>query len=167
MDVRPKSLRRWIAFGVAVAVVSLGATYALTRTTRWPAAFCRPILRVTGVDAVALVMLPFSSPTTVDCVNVTTATGTRQRCHTVPASPPTGPTISSPVASRDLAQLHQDTLLAWRHAPTNQWRTELSKYVARTTGNPKAFVRGVALSNFDAFASTHLAACGVHPLGKP
>ena len=166
MDARPKRLRRWIAFGVAAAAVAFGATYALTRTTRWPAAFCRPVIRVSGVDAVALVKLPFSSPTTVDCVNVTTATGTRQRCHTVPASPPTGPTISSPVASTDLAQLHQDALLALRHAPTNQWRTELSNYVAHTVGNPKAFMRGVTLSYFDAFASTHLAACGVHPLGR-
>lgn len=166
MDVRTKRLRWWIASGVVIAVLAIGAAYALTGTTRWPSAFCRPVLRVSGVDAVALVKLPFSSPTTVDCVNVTTATGTQQRCHTVPAPPPTGPTISSPVASTDLTQLHQDALLALRRAPTTQWRSELSHYVARTVGNPKTFMRGVALSNFDAFASTHLAACGVHPLGR-
>jgi hypothetical protein len=166
MDVRTKRLRGWISTGVVVAVVAIGATYALTRTTRWPAAFCRPVLRVSGVDADAFVKLPYSTPTATDCVNVTTATGTRQRCHAVPAPPLTGPTITSPVASTDLAQLHRDALLALRQAPTTQWRNELSYYVARTVGNPKTFMRGGALNDFDVFASTHLGACGVHPLGR-
>lgn len=167
MDVRTKRLRGWIAAGVVVAVVAIGATYALSRTTRWPAAFCRPVLRVSGVDAVAFIKLPYSTPTATECVNVTTATGTRQRCHTVPAPPLTGPTITSPVASTDLSHLHRDALLALRQAPTTQWRDELSYYVARTVGSPKTFMRSVAMDRFDLFASTNLGACGVRPLGHP
>lgn len=167
IDALPKRTRRWVALGVVAAVVTLGATYALTHPTRWPAAFCRPVLRVSGADVVPLTELASPSPSAVDCVNVTTATGTRERCHTVPAPSPRGPTISSPVASTYLAQLHQDALLALHYAPTTQWRNELSRYAARTVGSPRAFMRGVALSDFDAFASTHLGACGVHPLRRP
>ena len=161
---RPRNLSRWIPLAVVVAILASGSIYLLTRTTRWPTAFCRPILRVVGSDAVALIKLPYSTPTTTNCVNVTTSSGTRQRCHTVPS--PTGPTISSPVASTDLARLHQDTLLALAYAPTNAWHSELTLYAIRTVGGPKAFIRGSAMNTFDEFARTTLGGCGVHPLGN-
>ena len=46
-------------------------------------------------------------------------------------------------------------------------RGQLSSY-ARVTGDvtPTSFLDGVALSNFDGFASTHLSACGIHPIGR-
>ena len=163
-SVRPRKLSRWISLAVVVAILASGSIYLLTRTTRWPAAFCRPILRVVGGDAVALIKLPYSTPTTTNCVNVTTSSGTRQRCHTVPS--PTGPTISSPVASTDLARLHEDTLRALAYAPTNAWHFELTLYAKGTTGSPKAFIRSSAMNTFDEFARTNLGECGMHPLGS-
>ncbi len=163
-SVRQRSLRRWISLAMVVAIATSGSIYLLTRTTRWPTAFCHPILRVVGGDAVALIKLPYSTPTTTNCVNVTTSSGTRQRCHTVPS--PTGPTISSPVASTDLARLHEDTLRALAYAPTNPWHSELTLYAIGTTGSPKAFIRSSAMNIFDEFARTNLGACGMHPLGS-
>ena len=163
-SVRPRKLSRWISLAVVVAILASGSIYLLTRTTRWPAAFCRPILRVVGSDAVALIKLPYSTPTTTNCVNVTTSSGTRQRCHTVPS--PTGPTLASPIASTDLARLHRDTLLALAHAPSNPWHSELTLYAIRTVGSPRTFIRGSAINNFDEFARTTLGGCGVHPLGN-
>ena len=164
--VRPKRHRWWISLAVVVAVAISSTAYALTRTTRWSAAFCRPILRVVGADAVALIKLPYSPPTSTNCVNISSASGSRQRCQTQPSPTPTGPTLASPVASTDLARLHHDTSLALTRAPTGQWRAELTLYAARTVGSPRAFMRGSAMNNFDEFARTSLAACGVHPLGK-
>ena len=162
----PRSYRRWISLVVVVVIAASGTTYALTRTARWPIAFCRPILRVVGVDAVALIKLPYSTPTSTDCVNVGNNSGSRQRCQTVASPSSSGPTLASPVASTDLARLHQDALLALTHAPTNPWRTELSLYAIRTVGSPRAFIRGSAMNNFDEFARTTLGGCGVHPLGR-
>ena len=164
--VRPRRRRWWISLAVVVAVAISSTAYALTRTTRWSTAFCRPILRVVGADAVALIKLPDAPPTSINCVNITSTTGSRQRCQTQPSPTPTGPTLASPVASTDLARLHHDTSLALTHAPTGQWRAELTRYAARTVGSPRAFLRGSAMNNFDEFARTTLGACGVHPIGK-
>jgi hypothetical protein len=163
-SVRQRNLRRRISLAVVVAIATSGSIYLLTRTTRWPTAFCRPILRVVGPDAVALIKLPYSSPTSTNCVNVTTSSGTRQRCRTVPS--PTEPTLASPIASTDLARLHRDTLLALAHAPTNPWNSELTLYAIRTVGSPRAFIRGSAMNNFDEFARATLGGCGVHPVGN-
>jgi hypothetical protein len=159
-------LRRWIALAVVVAVAVSGAVYVFARTTRWPASFCRPIVRVVGGDAVALTRLPITYPTVVNCVNVSSSSGSRQRCQTEPPPLPSGPTIASPVAADDLARLHRDTLLALNFAPTSRWRAELSQYVTQTVGSPRAFMFGGAMGNFDEFARTSLEACGIHPLGK-
>lgn len=165
-SVLPRNIRWWISLGVVVAIATSGTIYLLTRTTRWPTAFCRPILRVVGADAVALIKLPYSPPTYINCVNVSNSAGSRQRCQTVPPPSPTGPTLASPVASTDLARLHQDALLALAHAPTNPWHAELSLYAVRTVGSPRAFMRGGAMGNFDEFARTTLGSCGVYPLGR-
>lgn len=166
IGVRLKRFRWWISLAVVVAIATSGSIYLLNRNTRWPKAFCRPILRVVGADTMALIKLPYSSPTTINCVNVSNNTGSRQRCQTVPTPLPTGPTLASPEASTDLAQLHQDVLLAMAHAPTSPWYAELSLYAIRTVGSPKVFMRGSAMNNFDEFARTTLGGCGGHPLGR-
>ena len=164
--VRLKRFRGGISLAVVVAIATSGSIYLLNRNTRWPTAFCRPIFRVVGADAVELIKLPYSSPTSINCVKVSNIPGSRQRCQTVPTPFPTEPTLASPVASTDLAQLHQDVLLALAHAPTNPWQAELSLYAIRTVGSPKVFMRGSAMNNFDEFARTTLGGCGVHPLGR-
>ncbi len=74
--------------------------------------------------------------------------------------------LGSAAAAVDLAVLHRDALAALAHAPTAQLRGQLSSY-ARVTGDvaPTSFLDGVALSNFDGFANTHLSACGIRPIG--
>lgn len=112
-DVRPTRIRRWIAGGVATVVRGVGATCALTRPTHWSATFCRPVLRVSGVDAEALATLHFASPSAVDCVNVSTSAGTLQRCHTVPAPPRVQPSRA-------------------------RWRRRISPAFTRTSSSPSA-----------------------------
>ena len=157
---------RWAVVAV-IAAAALGSAYALWQPARLPSAFCRPIIRVIGVDVNALILLPRGpAPQRLNCV-VTYHNGvaSSQRCYSVTPTHPQGPTLASPVAATLLRRLHRDISLALTAAPNASWRAELSRYARRSTTSAQAFMRGSAVSSFSTFARTRLAGCGVSPLG--
>lgn len=122
---------------VVVGLVVGGAAWALWPATTWPRAFCAPVERVVGADAVAI-SKSFSHPE---------------------------PTLTN--AQQDqVARLMYDVTLASGTAPTAQLQSELNRYLAELGVVLSTNIVTDAMSNFDQQAGTQLRACGIAPVGR-
>jgi hypothetical protein len=127
-------MRRFVLAIVAAVVLGV-ATWALWPSTRFPAAFCQPVVRVVGVDVIAY-----------------------SRYEAVHSSH----SITPPERAL-LTTLANDVRSAEQHAPTSQLRYELARYAALFT-NAKTYADPVNASNyFDGLARVQLGACGIRP----
>ena len=115
--------------------------WALWPATSWPASFCKPVVRVVGGDAKAIVAVVQDQSLSAN--------------------------VNAPVTSAEralVALVTRDISLADAHAPTAQLRHELTDYggrlaKARTTDEVTS-----AISHFDEEAATQLSSCGVTPI---
>lgn len=127
-------MRRYILAMVAIFVVVV-ATWALWPSTRWPAAFCLPVVRVVGVD-------------------VTAYSGYEGAHATHSITPPERALLTT---------LADDVRSAEQHAPTSQLRHELDRYAALFT-DAKTYADPLNAANyFDGLARVQLSGCGVRP----
>ncbi|HEY5092098.1 MAG TPA: hypothetical protein VII60_02450 [Acidimicrobiales bacterium] len=130
------SMRR-IVVAVLIAIVIVGVAWALLPATKWPHAFCAPIVRVVGTDADAIAR-SFSHPE---------------------------PTLT--VAQEDqVNKLMYDATLAQGAVPTAQLRAELNRYFVELGGVLSTNSVTNAMSQFDQQARTQLRACGITPIGS-
>jgi len=121
---------------IVLALVVAGAAWALWPATKWPSAFCIPVVRVVGVDADTIAK-SFSHPS---------ASLTAKQVDQV-------------------ATLLHDVQLAEANAPTAQLRSELNRYIAELSGKLTNLTVSDAFSRFDEGARTQLRACGLQPAG--
>ncbi|MBW4079307.1 MAG: hypothetical protein HIU84_12525 [Acidobacteria bacterium] len=128
---------RRIVVVALVAIVIGGAAWALWPATKWPHAFCTPVVRVVGVDADAIAR-SFSHPE---------------------------PTLT--VAQEDqVNKLMYDVTLAEGAAPTAQLRAELNRYLAELGVVLSTNIVTDSMSQFDQQARSQLRACGVTPISS-
>jgi hypothetical protein len=134
---------RKLLLSVLVVVVVGTVTWVLWPATTWPSAFCKPVVRVVGKDAVNIV----NYVTRQDLASY----------HDLASTP-------TPTLMR--VALMNDVLLAQHHAPTAQLREELSSYAYELRLSPSLLQTTDAYGRFDALGRTQLRACGVNPIGK-
>lgn len=129
-------MRRAIIAIVLVLVVA-GAAWALWPSTKWPSAFCVPVVRVVGADADPIAK-SFSHPS---------------------------PTLTAKQMDQ-VATLMHDVQLAEANAPTAQLRAELHRYLAELGGVLSTNIVTYSMSQFDSESVTQLRACGITPTGR-
>lgn len=122
---------------LVLALVVAGMAWALWPATRWPSAFCVPVVKVAGADADAIA-----------------------NSFTHHPSPALTTTQLEMVAT-----LRADVRRAEVNAPTSQLRTELNRYLTELNGKLTNLTVSDALSRFDEGARTQLRACGLRPAG--
>lgn len=127
---------RRVALLCVLALVIGGAAWALWPATKWPRAFCAPVVRVVGAD-VNPIAISFSNPR-----------------------------LPLTAAERQMVvRLRSDVQRAAAAAPTSQLHAELDRYLSALRGNPSKLSVSTAFSRFDQEARTQLRACGVTPAG--
>ncbi len=121
----------------ALALVVAGVMWALWPATKWPEAFCGPVNRVVGADAV-MISQSFSRPE---------------------------PTLTT-TQRRQVSILLHDVQLAAVAAPTHQLRSELNRYRKDIDGVISTTPVTNAMSQFDLHARTQLRSCAIVPIGS-
>ena len=129
-------MRRIVLVAVLALVIG-GAAWALWPATKWPKAFCVPVVRVVGTD-VDRIATSFS--------------------HFEP--------VLTATQRQMVATLRKDVRLAAANAPTPELRAELNLYTSALSGDPSTLTVTYAISRFDEQARTLLRACGLRPAGR-
>lgn len=122
---------------VLAALVIVGVAWALWPATKWPGAFCAPVVRVVSVDVNPLA-ISLAQPTRLPSAN----------------------------EIRMVARLRTDVRRALAAAPTSLLQRELSHYLFLLRSSRTSAGVSYAFSQFDQEARTQLRACGVTPSGR-
>ncbi|MGH8989263.1 MAG: hypothetical protein ACRDXC_11855 [Acidimicrobiales bacterium] len=129
-------MRKVIVLG-ALALALGAIAWGVWPSSSWPAAFCKPVIRVVGRDADAVAHYQMGQPTGG-------------------AVTPTERALFKP--------LIDDARLAESHAPTPQLERELRRYATMLTAARTPHEVGVAIRYFYTTALPHLSGCGVKDL---
>jgi hypothetical protein len=132
---------RRIALVVVLVLVTSGIVWIIWPTTKWPLAFCHPVIRVVGTDAAAVLAIE-----------------THSEWHRSVAS--------TPGASTVVDKMRSDIGDAIMTAPTSQLRLELNSYLIHASNFDSMLTVDSALNLFDHEARTQLEDCGVSPIGS-
>lgn len=132
---------RRIALVVVLFLVTSGIVWVIWPTTKWPVAFCHPVVRVVGTDAAAVL-----------------AVETHSDWHRSVAS--------TPGASAVVAKMRSDIGNAIMTAPTSRLRLDLKSYLIHARNFDSMLTVDSALNLFDHEARTQLEDCGVRPIGS-
>jgi hypothetical protein len=132
---------RRIALVVALVIVTAGIVWVVWPTTKWPFAFCNPVIRVVGTDAAAVLAIKTN--------------GDWRRS-----------VASTLGASEVVAKMRSDIADAIMTAPTSRLRLELNSYLIHASNFDSMLTVDSALNLFDHEARTQLEDCGVKPIGS-
>jgi len=132
---------RRTALVVVLVIVTASIVWVIWPTTKWPLAFCNPVIRVVGTDAAAVLAIT-----------------THSDWHRSVAS--------TPGASAVVAKMRSDIGDAIMTAPTSRLRSELNSYLIHASNFDTMLTVDSALDLFDHEARTQLEDCGVRPIGS-